>query len=52
MTLSIYNPDEHEEPREDSPIPEVREEVENIVSFSVVPPDPNYMSVEEVAEIL
>lgn len=52
MNLTVYNPDEHEEPKGDSPIPEVREEIENIVSFSVVPPDPNYMSVEEVAKIL
>lgn len=51
MNLTVYNPDEPEEP-EDSPIPEAREEVGNIVPFSVTPPDPNYMNIEEVAAIL
>ncbi len=49
MNLTVYNPDEHEEPKEGSPIPEVREEVENIISFSAASP---YMSIEEVATIL
>lgn len=49
MNLTVYNPDEPEEPQEGSPIPEVQEEVENIISFSAASP---YMSIEEVATIL
>lgn len=48
MNLTVYNPNEPE----DSTIPEAREEVGNIVPFSVTPPDPNYMNIEEVAAIL
>jgi hypothetical protein len=52
MNLTVYNPDEHEEPQEGSPIPQVQEEVENIVSFSVKSQESQNITVEEVAEIL